>query len=149
MGKGKIKIEADAAGAARRVVRMERRLDEGEKQLVQLWGEIAKEALADAAPGSVGRGVEIETVGTVLYVTVHRYSEEGYDYAPVTRFGHRVERIYPVHAKALKTPWGPRAWVRGYHPDHDWAEDAMPIIQASLGPGISQLKRKITAEVRF
>lgn len=73
--------------------------------------------------------------------------ESGYDYVGVTRFGHAVARIYPKHSKALRTPFGPRASVRGYKPASDWAEDSFPAIRSHARSVSSRIGRQIIAEI--
>ena len=63
--------------------------------------------------GRAAGGAELRVESTVR-------SAEGFPYTGVTRFGHRSAFIYPKRKKALRTPWGPRRKVRGYHPVVDW-----------------------------
>lgn len=77
-------------------------------------------------------------------------SDDGYPYTDVTRFGHRVDRIYPVHAKALRLPApgrGPgfifRAWVRGYHPAADWVDTASGAWEQEMDRAEARLGRAI------
>jgi hypothetical protein len=64
-----------------------------------------------------------------------RDPKNGYDYLPVTRFGHRVLTIVPKVKRALTVhadgrdlagegPYFLAPSVRGYHPFTDWVEDA-------------------------
>lgn len=68
--------------------------------------------------------------GAALQVESTVASPEGFHYTRVTRFGHRVARIYPRRARALRFVIAGRvlfrASVAGYKPDHDWAQDAHP-----------------------
>jgi hypothetical protein len=95
----------------------------------------------------------------------------GYDYVGVTRFGHKVSRLYPAqrfaafvlatkgrrktsrtsHPPALRFVIGGkvlyRASVAAYHPDHDWAEEALPEVGAAAQGVATRLGRRI--EARF
>lgn len=78
------------------------------------------------------RARRVEDYG--LDITIHaKDPESGYDYAAVTRFGHRKKRIWPTSAKTLKVNFvsGPRycGSVRGFTPAGDWVDKALPIVQ--------------------
>jgi hypothetical protein len=97
--------------------------------------------------GALGRGLRavvgrsIAGVGVDVRSTVR--SRQGYPYTGVTRFGHRQARIYPRHGRALSTPWGPRAWVRGYRPTHDWADDTNRAAQPEIARSAERIGRRL------
>ena len=126
------------------------------------------------------RGISSVSEGSVVTVKDEaRNPSSGYDYVGVTRFGHKVARIYPKHRAAahviatrkrregetvthghdefalghpaLRFTIGGRvlyrASVAGYHPASDWAEDALPEVNAEADAVASRLGR--TIESRF
>lgn len=96
--------------------------------------------------GRMARNITAKGYGLNVMVTVEaRDPETGFDYVAVTRFGHRVARIYPTRAQALRTPWGPRASVSGFHPATDWRDDALPAIEAQAEVVVGRLGQRIEA----
>lgn len=119
-------------------------------------------------PGRVGMVIVIEA----------RDPETGYNILPVTRFGHRRDRIYPRADRARATvlatggPRGPEAqfkgekaqtalafrdrsgrlifrhYVKGYHPPSDWVEDAMREGKPVIEAEMTRLGRQIVSSVR-
>jgi len=87
---------------------------------------------APEASGKLQRGLHSEVrlragrVGIEIRSTAR--SDTGYPYTGVTRVGHRSAYIEPRSKQALAFMIGGRQLirkrVRGYHPSHDWAEDA-------------------------
>ena len=114
--------------------------DKTDRELEKALSTLASEARYDfrlAAPrrrGILQAGIRTRRTGTWGFdVTIHaRDPESGYDYAGVTRFGHRFTWIYPTQGEALLVHLPAvtllRSRVRGYNPDHDWVEDAMPLV---------------------
>lgn len=94
---------------------------------------------------SYGGRIVIEVVSTAR-------SDRGYDYLPVTRHGHRVAIIRPVHAKALRIPLAGgviyRKFVRGYHPTHDWAQSAFDAMDRELEAAQARIGRVIDRALR-
>jgi hypothetical protein len=128
--------------------------------------ELAFAAHARHASGRMARGVKAHTRGQVVEVVVFaRNPIGGYDYVGVTRFGHKTEFITPradrhvayVIDTKRKRQRGRRATLRfviggrvfyrqkvkAFHPDHDWAEDAMPQVRDSADRAMQRIKRKI------
>lgn len=128
--------------------------------------ELAFAAHARHKSGRMARNVKAHVVGRNVEVTVFAQDPlTGYDYVGVTRFGHKVEFITPradrrpasVLATGRRRQTGHRAMlrfvingrvfyrsrVRGFHPDHDWAEDAMPEIQASADRAMVRIGQRI------
>lgn len=127
--------------------------------------ELAFAAHARHKTGRMARNVKSHVVGQHVEVTVFaRNPETGYDYVGVTRFGHKAEYITPVtrsaatvlatgrrrahgHAAALRFVIGGRVVfakrVKAFHPDHDWAEDAMPQVQLSADRAMRRVGQRI------
>lgn len=132
--------------------------------------ELAFAAHARHASGRMARGVKAHQRGSIVEVVVHaRNPDGGYDYVGVTRFGHKGEFIYPRQDRraayvidtkrrrhtgkkvgdqpALRFVIGGRVFFRGrvkaFHPDHDWAEDAMPEVREAAERGMRRAKQKI------
>lgn len=151
--KAKVRARADDRGLAERI---SRELAEFTHSSTKLREDLAADAeiilQAHAPKGKtlrLARGIRARTVGdTTIIEAEAKNPETGFDYVGVTRFGHRVARIFPGRvarsigstvkftasgtvrkrpvrgARALKTPWGPRASVRGFKPLGDWASGA-------------------------
>jgi hypothetical protein len=147
-----VEIRTDLTAAeslARRMEGAAERLPGEAADAIQGLGDDAELIFAAHAlrrSGRMARNITAEGAGLRVAVTVHaRNPETGYDYVGVTRFGHRVARIYPKRAKALRTPWGPRASVAGFHPATDWRDDALPAVHAALQATETRLGRRIEA----
>lgn len=75
----------------------------------------------------------------------------GYDYLPVTRFGHRVAFITPVNRKLLKFEGAGRYrgqvfmtnQVRGQNPRRDWARNALLIAGQQARASAVKISRKL------
>lgn len=99
--------------------------------------------------GRLGRGILALISGRRATVTAHaRDPETGFDYVAVTRFGHRVSRIYPKPPnRALKLTIGGRVIFRpsvaGYKPGADWARRPLPQIRILAGAVVSEAGRRI------
>lgn len=125
--------------------------------LDELAGEVAPNAVritrqfAPHRSGRLDRGLQsrVRSHGgriTVEILSTAR-SQEGYDYLPVTRFGHRVAIIRPKRAKALRIPLASgvifRKYVRGYRPKRDWAEAAFRAAEVELDRAAERLGRAV------
>lgn len=173
-----IAIKARSVGAEavlRRFVTASNSLPHDTLEAQRELGRQAEVAFAAHAPHRTGRLIRgIASVvlgGKVIVKDEARNPSTGYDYVGVTRFGHKVARIYPKHRysafvvaskqrrksarttgrAALRFTIGGRtvfaASVAGYHPATDWAEDALPEVQAQAQAVATRLGRKI--EARF
>jgi hypothetical protein len=125
------------------------------------------------ATGRMARGVRAVGEGDSILVRVDaRDPETGYDYVGVTRKGHRRRVIHarsrrlgprgrnPASVVAtrrarrrgassmLRTPWGFRWSVRGFHPSSDWAEDALPEVRAAAEHRLDGLAKRIALRWR-
>lgn len=132
------------------------------RDAVRAVGGVAESQYRQRAPSRSGllkssiARVEIGRASrtTVVVGANARDPQTGFDYVPVTRFGHRVARIYPRVDRAAATVVSTRQprlmngrgflrfsvggevffrrSVRGYHPAVDWATLADPVIDAAL-----------------
>jgi len=101
-----------------------RRLD---AELVPIY-----ERFAPVDTGRLRRGIESSMFfrGRLVRITVSAVAErEGFDYLPVTRFGHVQRVLRPKKGKFLKAHIHGRQktpvllkTVRGYRPPYDWVE---------------------------
>jgi hypothetical protein len=130
--------------------------------------ELAFAAVARKATGRMARNIKAHARGATIEITVFaRNPTSGFDYVAVTRFGHKVEWIYPradrvrrpayVLATKRKRATGRNAAlrfvlggrviyarrVRAFQPDHDWADDAMPTVQRAADEAMARVKRRI------
>jgi hypothetical protein len=130
--------------------------------------ELAFASVARKATGRMARNIKAHVRGQTIEVTVFaRDPKSGFDYVAVTRFGHKVEWIYPRadrvqrpayviatkrkravgHQAALRFVIGGRVIfakrVRAFKPDHDWADDAMPLVERSADEAMRRVKRRI------
>ena len=104
----------------------------------------AGHALKDT--GRMARGIKAHRAGNVVLVNaVAKNPETGFDYVAVTRFGHRLELIFPRKARALWTPYGYFAYVRGFRPTGDWAARAWPQVKAAAEKVADKLGYKVIA----
>ncbi len=90
-------------------------------------------AQAPKRTGRLARSITAQLAGSSATVKATAVNpQSGFGYARVTRFGHRVARIYPVRARALAIPVPGgvifRASVRGYKPATDWAAGVLPFV---------------------
>lgn len=162
MAKGKAVVRASVRGARRKgysLARAGRRiqteiLDEFAGNLAPRATEITR-GFAPHRTGRLERGIQarVRSYGGRVSVEVlsTARSDEGFDYLPVTRFGHREAIIYPTHKKALAFlvpgPSGGRVIVRksvkGYHPAVDWVELAYRAMQQEMDRAAERLGRRI------
>lgn len=128
--------------------------------------EVVFGAYVPIKSGRALRGISSDLSGAAVIVTDEaRNPETGYDYIGVTRFGHKVARIYPKHSSSNASSLATgkqkhgmlrfviggrvlyRASVAGYHPASDWATDALPEVEVEAQAVATRLGRKI--ESRF
>lgn len=159
MARSKFRAEVeDVNSLLRKVLDARTSMDRDLRRAVDELGDDAELIYASHAlknTGRMARGIRARRAGNLVLVEVHaRNPQSGYDYVGVTRFGHKVARIYPRHAPkaekffpkvakafplpgigfrrsikgfaALKTPLGFFRSVRGFHPASDWADRAWP-----------------------
>ena len=130
--------------------------------------DILREALADSSEAAVSilraeapkgrtkqlsRGIKARRRGnTRIDITVHAVNREtGYDYAAVTRFGHRVAEIWPTEGRQalrLRLRGGQikyARYVKGVKVSRDWVDTAMPAIDVE----VDEVMRKVGREVEL
>lgn len=151
---GKVKVDTKDVGTFGRLLsrgmrELERRLNQAMRD-VGGDAELAFAAYALRSTSRLARGIRARVVGDTVVVGATAVNpRSGYDYVSVTRFGHRVSRIYPVNARAL----GPipgigfRRSVRGYRPAGDWRDRALPTVEYEAGRRMEALGRSFS--VRF
>jgi hypothetical protein len=168
----RVRAEFDDKGFAdtflREVARMREEL-RGAVSDVAGDAELIYAAHALFKTGRMSRGVKATVAGDTALVRVDAVDPRtGFDYVAVTRFGHRVRRIVPRHEPkdgryiapipnvgprwvskraALKTPFGFRASVRGFHPAQDWAALALPDVQKAAEDRMAALGRGFAVRV--
>lgn len=131
--------------------------------------ELAFAAHARHKTGRMARNVKSHVVGRNIEITVFaKDPTTGYDYVGVTRFGHKAEFIVPRadrrpasvlatgrerqrgHRAMLRLVIGGRVIFRGrvkaFHPDHDWADDAMPEVQRSADAAMKRVGQRINLQ---
>jgi hypothetical protein len=89
--------------------------------------------------------------GLTLDVESPVESREGFHYTRITRFGHRVSRIYARNAQALRFTIGGRTIfrrsVRGYHPTSDWVQGAVPRARHEVASSASYVGRTVAGRI--
>jgi hypothetical protein len=169
----KVSAEVDDRKILQRIGRELAVWDHENRQVLSAIGQDAELIFAAHAPkgesGRLARGIKARNRGTSIFIEARAIDPKtGFDYVRVSRFGHRVRRIFPGGharsifsearftktgsvrsravggARALATPWGPRAWVRGFHPARDWAEPAYKEVQKVAGEHMDDFGKKIT-----
>lgn len=165
MPKGKAIVRASVRGARRKGYGLRRAGRAIQTEILdEFAGNLAPEAtkitrgFAPHRSGRLERGIKarVRSYGgrIILEVLSTARSDEGFDYLPVTRFGHKQAIIYPKTKKALAFriggPGAPsggkvivRAWVRGYKPDHDWVELAYEEMQHLMDEAAQHLARRV------
>ncbi len=134
--------------------------------------EIIFAAHALHATGRMARNIRSDKIGQDIIVHVEaRDPVSGFDYVRITRFGHRVLRIFPKRIlaatreavvlatgrtrgrgrqAALRFIIGGRVMyrhsVKGFHPATDWADNAMPQIRRRAEQRVKGLGRRIEVE---
>jgi hypothetical protein len=126
-----------------------------------------KAALRDT--GSLARGIEAVQTGRLAFQIKVRAEdpESGFNYAPVTRFGHETHLITPRQDSVMtvsvlhwftKGDIGPkghrfegeevfRPWSRGFHPPKDWAERGHGAVQEATRRTGKLIARDISQEL--
>lgn len=173
---GRVTAKVDDRAVAEKVAR---ELATFDHQVKKIRDELAADAeliLAAHAPKGptlrLVRGIRSRTIGDTVVIEARATDpESGYDYVGVTRFGHRVDRIFPGRvarslssparftkagtvrkravggAFALKTPWGPKHSVRGFKPLSDWAaganEEVFLLGQLKLREMANEIERRL------
>jgi hypothetical protein len=157
---GKIDADKLVRDILRQIASMRDDLD-GAVRRVADDAEIIFAGFAPKKSGRLSRGMSSKVSGDTAIVRADaRNPTTGYDYVGVTRFGHRLSRIYPTRTwseraaqrgelrpAALKTPFGYFASVRGFKPKGDWADRALPEIHAEAENEMERLGREFL--VRF
>lgn len=155
MGRFPARIDGADRGA-RRLLEGARTLREEMRRAVGALAEDAELIFAAHAlrrSGRLARGMSSRVSGTVALVRADaRNPESGYDYVGVTRFGHRVRRIYPRRARALRIPLPDgrvifRRSVRGFRPRGDWAQRALPDIHREAERAARRLGIRLEARL--
>lgn len=150
------KFTAEVGGAGDLTRDFLRAAAELRRDMNRTVGEIADDAViiyqgfAPKRRGRLIRGIKARVVGSTAFIEAHAVNKKtGYDYVGVTRFGHRVDKIVPIKAKAL----GPipgigfRKSVKGFKPASDWAEDAWPEIKAEAETAMEKLGREFLVNI--
>lgn len=125
-------------------------LDEFAGELAPRAVQITR-AFAPHRSGRLERGLKarVRSYGGRITVDIESTarSDAGYNYLPVTRFGHRVAFIYAKRAKALRIPLATgtifRTRVRGYRPGRDWARAAFEAVEVELDRAAERLGRAV------
>lgn len=163
MAKGaKFTASTDANGLDRRFRRGVLAVRGETEHAMRRMRDAGEEILAFHAPFESGRlaeGIRGVIRGRQVLVFTARAvdPDSGFDYVAVTRFGHRVERIYPGQkarsvtspvavtsrgtrriapvggAKVLNTKLGFFGSVKGYRPARDWVERGVDEIEDLAG----------------
>jgi hypothetical protein len=106
-------------------------------------------AVAPQDTGRLERGILASISGKSARITARaRDPETGFDYVAVSRWGHRVGRIYPKPPnRALRLTIGGqvlyRTSVKGYRPGSDWAARPLSQIRVLAGAIVSEAGRRI------
>lgn len=172
MGRYRVQITG-ADRVARRMQIAAATIDDDVLEAQKALGETSELIFAAYAlkrTGRLARGIVSRVLGSVVQVEAHaKDPRSGYDYVGVTRFGHRVARIEPradrapasvratgrsrargAHA-ALRIPVGGtaiyRRWSRGFHPARDWAEAAIPQVEAAAERQAQKLGEKVAERI--
>jgi len=145
----KIRVRADnAAKVAARFGRtwqqfdhiVERRVEDAGNFMVQKIYRNRKIIPYDT--GHMSRGIQWVKGGklTIEIISTAVDPDSGFDYFPVTRFGHQTHLIVPRNQRVLRE--GERSilhwtneddndvfssWSRGFHPLTDWTDKAVPL----------------------
>lgn len=169
--KGKVNARKVADQFAREAARLRVDLEKAMRDV----GDDAELIYASLAPvgqsGRLSRGITAFVIGDQVWVRAEaKNPQTGYDYVGVTRFGHKLRKIFPTRvwahngpgkinvkfpwgwrridrAPALKTPFGFRRWVRGYKPKRDWAEPGLRLVTDSAQKRLDQLGHGFTARI--
>lgn len=108
-------------------------------------GRLERALSAKVGSGGGRISVTVEADGPV--------SDDGFPYLDVTRFGHRKNKIVAKHKDrfgrqgALAFNGIVRRSTRGYHPSHDWVQDAYAATEAALDQAQSEIGRKVEGAI--
>lgn len=167
----------DDRGAARRYAHGAVAISGHTEYMLKKMRDEAEDAFRIYVPEDSGRMMEgirgIVFGRRELVITVRAEDPDtGFDYVDVTRFGHRVDRIYagaksrsatspvgrftakgelrraPVGgARALATKLGFFRSVKGYKPARDWAEPAFSLIEELGARNLEVLGRGVARDL--
>jgi hypothetical protein len=130
-------------------------LDSVMDNALQELGRLAVDTLRSVAPEGrtkqLSRGIRSRRRGPRgVDVTIHAVApESGFDYAAITRFGHKVEEIVPTEGRRallLRFQSGDTGFfdrVRGFHPSGDWVDKAMPTIAMEADVVMRQINSEL------
>lgn len=141
-------------------------LEEAQRKVGDKAQKIFAASAASRGFQKVAEGVTVTNHGNRLIIEVSAVNPQtGYDYAPVTRFGHRVKYIVPkrrstasVVATGRRRRHGRRAALQlvdsggrffyrrkvlAWQPASDWAEDVMPEVQEVVRLEARSLGRRL------
>lgn len=101
----------------------------------------------------VAEGIRAVTAGNRTLIEVSALDpESGYDYALVTRLGHRVERITAREKKVLKFSYHGkilyRRSVKAWSPTVDWADEAIPEIEGIVNVEAADLANRLVRKLQ-
>lgn len=134
-------------------------LDDVLDNALQELGRLAVDTLRSVAPEGrtkqLSRGIKARRRGPRgVDVTVHAIApESGFDYAAVTRFGHKVEEIVPTEGRRallLRFQSGDTGFfdrVRGFQPSGDWVDRAIPTISMEAELVMKQINSELDLRV--
>lgn len=149
-------------------VRIQRQLEdmlhrearEAEK-MFRFWAPRESGTLRESLESDVDTSNVARPRFTISYDPGKLEAHAGYDYLPVTRFGHRGT-ITPVDGRALalegpnvqvntaahREPASMRSSVPGYDPVNDWAADAAEFVDQRIDKASDRFARRIESSFR-
>ena len=156
-----MRMEVEGVGKlARDFDQAERQVQNRINRTMRELEKVSTRAIAAAAPresGALARSVQgtIYFRGHLVRITFTADAQrEGFSYLNVTRFGHRLPRIFPKRAKALTVPGRGRGGrtvlktsVAGYRPSHDWVDVAAQDVEGVVDVAARELSRDIATVV--
>lgn len=135
--------------------RLSDEMDREEREAIRQLGREGQQILRSHAPSESGRleeGIRFRTTEKQVSFSVRALDPDtGYNYAAVTRFGHRLEFIEPVAGKALMLPEPGRpfsARVPGYKPESDWVDGAFAEFVALVESRAEQISQRLELVAR-
>lgn len=163
-----IRVRFETGDLARRIRNLSVRLDTTVLPLVRRRvAQDAVEKFRRSAPHASRRlqnAIHAEELGGTTEVRANPVSEDGYEYIGVTRWGHKLRVIRPIHARSFTsevngtksrtamryTSRGQilyRAEVRGYHPHSDWVDRPITDINANAKQVLASVGRGLFARL--
>lgn len=126
-------------------------LRDGLSDLANTSVELLQAAAPKGRTKQLTRGIKARRRGlNRIDVSIHAIApESGFDYAAVTRFGHRVAEITPTEGrKALRVRFqssevGFFDRVRGFQPSGDWVDHAIPAVEVKTEEVMKELGREL------